>query len=221
MTQFHDTEPAYDRDNIRFNVLRNALYHTARRQHFERFNRLFTFGVVLLGASAMGDALAIFNINQTMLGAGVAFLGTWQLVYDFGGKARDHTQLQREYYHLLADIEAAPATEDQAILGGFYAHMLRITADEPPTLRAIDCKAYNDALAATELYTPDQRIVIPLWHRLTGWLFTFDGYNYPKVGELEAARRDATRDGAKSLLALIFVGTTVLIGGLSKGFGWL
>lgn len=198
MTRNHDTEQVTGRDNLRVNVLRNALYHTARRQYFERFNRLFTFGVVLLGASAMGDALAGFGISQTMLGAGVALLGTLQLVYDFGGKARDHMQLQREYYHLLADIEEGPATADEEILNRYYARMLRITADEPPTLRAIDCKAYNDALAATEFYKPDQRIVIPLWHRLTGWLFTFDGYNYPKVGEVEAAIMVAKQDIATS-----------------------
>ena len=173
-----------DRDNIRFNVLRNALYHTARRMHFERLNRTFNFVVVVLGASAMSDALQrLLGIETVWIGAAVAVIGAMQLVFDFGRMARDHQQLQRDYYNLLADIEHA-ASDDPKLCAEWHARMIRITADEPPILRALDAKAYNDALDATGLYPQDERLVLKWRHLTFGWLFAFEGSTFPKKCEL-------------------------------------
>lgn len=173
-----------DRSNLRFNVLRNALYHTARRRTMERCNRIFNFLVIALGAAAVGNALVDWAIQQYWAGMAVAIIGALQLVLDFGRQARDHQMLQREYYLLLADIEET--TEGTATqCASWQGRMIRITADEPPMLRAIDAKAYNDALDATEIYAPDQRLVVPFWHRVLGGFIPFEGKNYPKVCELE------------------------------------
>lgn len=174
-----------DRDNIRFNVLRNALYHTARRRVLERTNRIFSFLVVVLGAAAVGDVMAIFHVQQYWVGMAVAVIGALQLVFDFGRQARDHQALQRDYYALLADIEAVPTGEGSQC-AEWYSRMIRITADEPPILRAIDAKAYNDAIDATEIYPRDQRLKIPLLHRLLGGFFPFEGREYLKMVELKS-----------------------------------
>lgn len=178
---------APDRENLRLNVLRNALYHTGRRRWFERWNRWFNFLVVVLGAAAVGDLLAVFVYGQAYLGLAVAVIGALQLVFDFGGNARDHQTLQREYYHLLADIEANldPSIEDCAAWRG---RMVRITADEPPVLRALDAKAYNDAIDALGVLKDGDRLKIPFWHILFGWLSAFEGHRYKTFDELEAER---------------------------------
>lgn len=174
------------RTNLQFNVLRNAIYHTGRRMTLERWNRWCNFVTILLGATAMTDVLRNTGIesHQFALGGAVAAVSAAQLVFDFGGKARDHQSLQRDYYGLLADIEEVPEASDEQV-AVWRGKMIRIAGDEPPTLRALDAKAYNDAIGATEIYGMEQRLVIPIWHRLTGWILPFEGHNYEKVFEKE------------------------------------
>jgi hypothetical protein len=172
-----------DKENIRFNVLRNALYHTARRRALERWNRTFNFLIVVLGAAAVGDMLSKFGMDQTFVGLAVAVIGALQLVFDFGRQARDHQSLQRDYYALLADI-AAEVDESDIKLAEWYSRMIRITGDEPPNLRALDARAYNDAADAMEL-PRDERLYVPLLHRWLGTLLAFDGREYKKIGEVK------------------------------------
>ncbi|MBL4768010.1 MAG: hypothetical protein JKY94_09895 [Rhodobacteraceae bacterium] len=171
-----------DRENIRFNTLRNALYHTARRRRFERWSRIFSFLVVILGAAAIGDLLSGLGIDQKWIGAVVALVGALQLVFDFAGQARMHQALQRDYYHLLADIEAK-TDPTEVHCAEWYSKMIRITADEPPFLRAVDAKAYNDAASATEV-PPGERLHIPFLHRIFANVFSFEGHDYKKLCEL-------------------------------------
>lgn len=177
---------SHTRDGIRFNVLRNALYHTGRRRSFEFWSRFFNFAVVVLGAAAVGDLLSGLGVTPEALGAAVAVIGALQLVLDFGGRAREHQVLQRSYYALLAEVEETAVCDAQAC-ARFYSSMIRITADEPPVLRALDAKAYNDALGALEAFGPEQRLRIPLLHRLLGGVFSFEGHEYRKRGESGAA----------------------------------
>lgn len=172
-----------DRENIRFNVLRNALYHTSRRRSFERWNRFFNFLVVVLGAAGVGNLLGRFGIGQAEIGVAVALVGAAQLVFDFAGASRTHQALQRDYYNLLGDIEEElePTAEQLAI---WYGKMVRIAGDEPPVLRALDAKAYNDAMGAMEYYPAGDRLHLPWYHRLLGRMLSYDGYNFKKISEL-------------------------------------
>jgi len=176
-----------DRENIRFNVLRNALYHTARRRSLERLNRLFNFLIVILGAAAVGDIASIYGLPRHFIGLAIAVIGALQLVFDFGRQARDHQVLQRDYYALLSEIEAVP-TADQDQCAKWFSRMVRITADEPPLYRALDVKAYNDALDATGTFESSERLHIPLLHRALGGVFSFEGYNYRKLAEIADRR---------------------------------
>lgn len=173
-----------ERTNLQFNVLRNAIYHTGRRMTLERWNRWCNFATILLGAAAMVDVVRTthFEESQILIGAAVAGIGAAQLVFDFGGRARDHQSLQRDYYGLLADIEEMPdASIEQVAL--WRGKMLRISGDEPPVLRALDAKAYNDAIGASGMFEPDQRLHIPWSHRIFGALFSFEGHHYEMLRE--------------------------------------
>lgn len=172
-----------DADNIRFNALRNALYHTARRRHFEMLARWLNLAVILLGAAAIADPLKLIGVSAMWIGVAVALVGALQLVFDFGRQARDHQALQRDYYRLLAEIEATTGP-DAADLARWRGEMIRITADEPPVLRAIDAKAYNDAIDATGVYFQSERLAIPLVHRLFGGVLPFEGHAYRKLSEI-------------------------------------
>lgn len=171
-------------ENLRLNVLRNALYHTARRLTFERWSRVFNFLIIALGAAGMGNFLARYGIDQMMVGAGVTIVGALQLTFDFAGFARTHQGLQRDYYGLLADLEemTEPTSEKIAALRG---KMMRISGEEPPILRALDAKAYNDAIDASGYYERSQRLHIPLMHRIFGRYWPYDGRGYDTLAELE------------------------------------
>lgn len=171
-----------DRENIRFNALRNALYHTGRRRTFERRNRWFNFAVIIVGAAGVADLFGRVGIDNVMYGVLVAAIGAAQLAFDFGGSARDHQALQRDYFNLLADIEeTVDPTEQQ--LAAWNGRLTRIAGDEPPVMRAIDAKAYNDAVDAMEL-DRGQLLHLPIWHRVMGRFFSYDGHTFPKRTEL-------------------------------------
>ncbi|WP_375257484.1 hypothetical protein [Citreimonas sp.] len=184
---------------VRFNILRNALYHSARRRSLERMNRGFNFLVVVLGTAAFGDLTVGLGISAGWIGAAVAVIGALQLVFDFGRQARDHQALQKAYFELLADVEAKlePGPEDAA---NWQAKMMRITADEPPVYKAIDAKAYNDAIDAVD-WDQEERLHVPLWDRLLASIWALDGRQYEKIREINARReakhaaREAKRAG--------------------------
>lgn len=183
-----------DRENIYFNVLRNALYHTGRRMTLDRWNRWGNFAVIVFGASAFADvALPWIGSEGTPWFSGMtAIIGAAQLVFDFSGRARDHQALQRDYYNLLAEIEVSPKPSDEQICA-WRGSMVRIAGGEPPTLRALDCKAYNDAIGATEVYPSWERIFIPAWHRIWGQFWAFEGYDYKKLCELPETHKSYVR----------------------------
>ncbi len=178
-----------DRDLIRFNALRNALYHTGRRMFYDRWNRFFNFAVVVLGATAFSDLAAVLApwlqvaVEPKLIAFYVAIIGAMQLAFDFSGRARDHQSLQRDYYSLLGDIEECPEPANEQ-LSQWQGKLARIAGDEPPTLRARDAKAFNDALGATELYQASERLIIPFSHQLMGWFWPFEGHHYKKEGEV-------------------------------------
>lgn len=177
-----DNDASPDPDNVRFNVLRNALYHSARRRYFELFSRWFNFGVVLLGTGAVASFAAAAPALTGLLGFCSATLGALQLTFDPAGRANEHRTLQRDYYRLLAQIDTVigPTAEDAA---RWRSEMILLTADEPPTMRAVDAKAYNDAIGATEVYPKSERLYIPLRLSVLGRWFTFDGYDFRKISE--------------------------------------
>lgn len=164
---------------IRFNALRNALYHTARRRSFERWNRVFNFAVVALGGAAVAN---VFPTGSGLyLSGAVAVVGALQLVFDLGGSARTHQALQRDYFALIAEIEEAPECTDD-LCRHWEGKLIRITADEPPVLRALDAKAYNDAIDALE-WGEGERLVLKWYHYFFATIYPFDGTNFRKVSE--------------------------------------
>jgi hypothetical protein len=177
----------HEAQNFEFNALRNALYHTARRRTFESWARWLNFFVVLLGAATISDLLTPYGIRTVHLGAATAVIGALQLTFDFGGRARVHQVLQRDFYKALADFQAIeePAAAD---IAAAKAALSVTMADEPPVMRAIDTKAYNDALAAMGHYPKDQRMHIPVWHLPLKNFWSFDGWDYQKLCELKQKR---------------------------------
>ena len=167
-------------EQVRFNVVRNAMYHEARQLWLERINRIFSLLVILLGTGAVISVVKNW-LAPEYLGAAVAFIGALQLVFDFSRRAAEHAHLKRAYFDLLAEItEQTNADEERC--AKWWADMVRITAQEPPVLKALDALAYNDAADALEL-PEEERLHVPWYAKLLAHVWRFNGMRFEKIGE--------------------------------------
>jgi hypothetical protein len=140
---------------LRFDVLRNAFYHSARLRHFEWQHRALMFLIVLFGTAGVADATTGF-IGQKSLAAITALLATVDLVLDLRGKAQRHDSLKQRYFMLLAKIDELP-TADFGQIAKWRGKVNRITAEEPVTYRVVDALAHNEALETMGL-NEDEKI---------------------------------------------------------------
>jgi hypothetical protein len=166
-----------DMSGAKFDALRNAIYHSARKTFYDSLNRILNFLVIILGAGVAGKASELFHIKELWLEFGVLLFATLQLTFDFGYKARTHEFLQRKYNEMLAEIELDP-TPDPA---KWQSKLYTIASDEPMPMRALDALAYNaavDATIADPVVKQAHRIRVPLFHRLLRHFFAREGYEY-------------------------------------------
>ena len=152
---------------IKFDALRNAIYHSSRRRFFELLSRFLSFCVVVSGTAAVAN-LAV--LDPRWLAALAAAIGALQLVFDFNGRARLHENLQRRYFELIAVIDAVVEATDQDV-AKWRADLNRIYADEPPPMRALDAIAYNKACDA--LGCPESRRHVSPWQWFMQHVYSF------------------------------------------------
>jgi hypothetical protein len=162
--------------NLRHMSLRNALYHLARRRWLETWGKLFNFSIVIAGTSAAADVFGYIPDSRIWLPFGIAAIGALQLVYDFSGRARTHEILQRRYFSLMAEIEEC-VEPDQLQCAKWSAEISRIAGDEPPTLRALDAIADNQATNA--MYGGGNRLKVNMWQSLTRQTLAHNGASFP------------------------------------------
>ena len=82
------SEPIFK--DVRFDALRNALYHTERANFLDLVNRSINFLVIILSAGVVAKSAELFRLPGYGLELAVVAVATAQLLFDFGGRARDH-----------------------------------------------------------------------------------------------------------------------------------
>ncbi len=165
----------YDLADLRFVVLRNAIYHASRRRFLDTGNRALTFVVIAAGAGAVGDIGQSLGVTAQWLAAIATLAGALQLVFDLAGKARTHEFLQRRFYEVLAEIdEAGQPTEAQ--IAKWNAGLARLYAEEPPPMRALEAISHN---AAKESLGAGRRVRVEWWHTLLKQWWPFHGSEFP------------------------------------------
>lgn len=127
-------------EQLRFDLLRSALYHDMRETFLMRAHRLSLFAIVLLGSGAIAGFGAQYPLAGQVAGLLVAVISGAQLVWDFAGAAKDHDVLRRRFYELLADAGAKDAD-----VSALTSLMTRIFADEPPVRHRTNRRAHNRA----------------------------------------------------------------------------
>jgi hypothetical protein len=102
----------------------------------------------------------------------VTIAGAVDLVFDVSGKARLHAALRRRVYDILAQAE-----DPTRSIASLREQAVRVYADEPPTMHAVNALAYNAAMLAFD--RPEKyQFPISLWHRALRhwWPFTADDF---------------------------------------------
>jgi hypothetical protein len=176
-TIFH--EPSFD-------ALRNAIYHTARGRWLHTVNRFLNFLVIVLGAAAVGKIAKLYDVQEYWIEGAIVIVATAQLVADFGGRAATHVFLQKRYYDLLSDMDAAANSDSASAKRKWSSRLLTIAGDEPIPMLALDAVSYNAALNAL-IIDPEElenyQLYIPWWKRLLKNVFTFQGSQFLPLGK--------------------------------------
>ncbi|MBO0661311.1 hypothetical protein J1C48_01870 [Jiella sp. CQZ9-1] len=126
-------------------AMRNGVYHSMRRQFFERCERLANLAVLLLGAASVAQvASATLGGQPSTLAIGflVTLVGGLQLVFNFGGRARDHALFQARFYALLSKAERKTDNPDE-LAAEIESEMASFYGEEPPTYHVVNAIAYN------------------------------------------------------------------------------
>jgi hypothetical protein len=166
--------------DLKFEATRNAVYHSWRKHHFDSVNRIANFLVVLLGAAAFSDLANeyIFAKASQIFGGLAAVVGAAQLVFDFGVRAREHDFLQRRFYELAAEISETPEPTEAAV-AQWQADLLKLYAEEPTQMRALDAMAYN--AVAESIGRGQYRVKITWFQTLFSQILPFDRSKFPYV----------------------------------------
>jgi len=125
-----------DRDGFLVECLRDSRYHEDRERYFARWHKVAMFVVVVSGTATFANWASL-----QWIGAVVTIAGLLDLVFDVSGKARLHASLRRRIYDIMAQME-----DPSRPLEHLREQIVRVYADEPPTMHAANYVAFNGAM---------------------------------------------------------------------------
>lgn len=163
------------RELIEFRCIRNAAYHEDMEAFYARMHRFFMFVVVVIGTVSIGASLAKENEWATLGTAFAVLAGLIDLLWDVDGMARRHSTLRRRCFDLLARLEANESVDS------IRAEYVRIVADEPPAMHAVNALAFNAAVDAMGR-PKEQKYRLEPWQILFRHWRRFQPNEFPELG---------------------------------------
>lgn len=105
----HPTTSALEQAKV--SALLNGRYHADREAWFDGWRRIFMFGIILSGSSALLDLVPWAKAGAALLA--VAF-GAADLVFSLSDRARKHAFLRKQYFTVAAQLELPRASAAKA-----------------------------------------------------------------------------------------------------------
>jgi hypothetical protein len=162
-----------DRDSFLIECLRDTRYHEDRERYFARWHKFAMFVVVVSGTATFANWASL-----PWIGAVVTLAGLLDLVFDVSGKARLHASLRRRVYDILAQIE-----DPSRQLDPLKEQLVRVYADEPPTMHAANMVAFNGAMEF--LHRPREfQYVLKFRHRIFRNIWSFASTEFKTYEEM-------------------------------------
>lgn len=165
--------PLNERDAFLLECLRNARYHEDREWFFAFIHKCAMFVVVISGTATFA-----FTRASPVFAAVITVAGLLDLVFDVSGKARLHASLRRRIFDVLAQAE-----DPSRDLAQLREQAVRVYADEPPCMHAVNAIAYNGAMTSFE--RPGKyHLKIEWYHRVLRHFWAFATTKFKTYEEL-------------------------------------
>jgi hypothetical protein len=162
-----------DRDSFLIECLRDTRYHEDRERYFARWHKFAMFVVVVSGTATFANWASL-----PWIGAVVTLAGLLDLVFDVSGKARLHASLRRRVYDILAQLG-----DPNRKLDPLREQLVRVYADEPPTMHAANMVAFNGAMEF--LHRPREfQYVLKFRHRIFRNIWSFASTEFKTYAEV-------------------------------------
>ena len=162
-------------DGVLFDAETSALYHKAREGFFDAMHRLVMAGILLSSSYAV-VVISAANVPKTeaFLAAIPAILGSLDIVFAFGMRAREHAVLGRRFMELSCDT-ATDRYDARDLMGRFYA----LCGEEPPTYQVVHSLCHNQSCDVRE--RPDYKVRTTRLQRWFRHFYRFEGAEFPRV----------------------------------------
>lgn len=145
-SEANNAELEREAKNLKFELLRQAFYHSDELWFFLFVERMTKFISAMCGTAVVGMAFASFPILAIILGSLIAVLQTIGLVFGISTRAVLHENRRQQYFSFLSDLESHPPTKE--ILFRINSEMVRTWGAEPSTKWGVEVMARNSAMAA-------------------------------------------------------------------------
>jgi len=180
------TEIERSAKNLKFELLRQAFYHSDELWFFLFVERMTKFISAMAGTAVVGMAFARIPALAIILGSLIAVLQTIGLVFGISARAVLHENRRQQYFTLLAELESRPPSEESIFR--INADIARIWGSEPSTKWGVEVMARNSAMAAMKTKL-EQGDLIPItnWEKFIRFVWRFSPEHF-RLHELGPAR---------------------------------
>ncbi len=180
------------REDLRFDALNSALYHTDRRGFYERLEGLSNLIVLIFSSGSVVAFAQNHPLVGTVIGFAVTVCGGLSLVFAPARKSCHEAVLCSRAYAVGAEAETAKTIDE---MHSIRARLNLLYGDELPTMRAVNAIAFN---AAQESLFPEgrrKRLLVGARHSLLRHVLPFHGADFPIVeraaeGEISGSAPD-------------------------------
>jgi TIR domain len=167
--------------NLRFDLIRNALYHTDEQFFFSKLHQTIQVVIVLASTALfIATSFTFSSIFGTIVAGTVVTLATVDLVFDFSGRARLHSSLRQRYLGLLEQFERKSLTTQFAAQTQEAIYQLQ--GEEPPLNYCVEALAWNRARISMGLPTHESDLIaVNWWQRLLRHVIRFSPEHFRKI----------------------------------------
>lgn len=141
-----DSSLIRDAKNLKFELLRQAFYHSDELWFFLFVERSTKFLSAMAGTAVVGMAFASHPAFAIAIGSAITILQTIGLVFGISSRAVLHENKRQRYFYLLSELESKPANAE--IIYRIQSEMMRTWSEEPSTKWAVEVMARNSAMSA-------------------------------------------------------------------------
>jgi hypothetical protein len=163
--------PSPELEAAKFCAFLNGSYQADREAYLDGWHRLLMFAVIMLGASAVVEALPAWA--RITASISTAAIGAADLVLNLSVRARTAAFLRKGYFEISAGLEEGTLSAKKA-----DAAMLRLAAEEEPPYRAAHAIAENWATGAIYGSNKPLPCRVSWWRRTTRHILKHTSHNF-------------------------------------------